>query len=90
MWSSLDPDLIITGSADFTLRLWRISTQSVLFPEKKSISKKSKSKKNKQKINEDNNATTNDVNVEDNNTSEIVVEAMNKTTESATVKAGIE
>ncbi|XP_046831428.1 gem-associated protein 5 isoform X2 [Vespa crabro] len=89
MWSPLDPDLIITGSSDFTLRLWRISTQPVLHPEKKSNSKKSKSKKNKQKINEDNNKITNDVNVEDNNTSEIVIETINKTSESATIKAEI-
>nr|KAF7427615.1 hypothetical protein H0235_007309 [Vespula pensylvanica] len=27
MWNPLDPDLIITGSIDFTLHLWRISTQ---------------------------------------------------------------
>ncbi|KAL2748138.1 gem-associated protein 5 isoform X1 [Vespula maculifrons] len=89
MWSPLDPDLVITGSADFTLRLWRISSQSVLLPEKKSSSKKSKSKKNKQKINEDNNTTINDVNVDNKNTSETVIEAINKTSESATIKTEI-
>ncbi|KAL2739057.1 gem-associated protein 5-like [Vespula squamosa] len=50
--------------------------------------KQFKSKKNKQKINEDNNTTINDVNVENKNTSEIVIEVINKTLEFAIIKAG--
>lgn len=51
MWSPFSQDLIITGSADFTLRIWNISNQKILIPlQSKSASKGKRTKK--KKINE--------------------------------------
>lgn len=46
MWSPLDPDLIITGSTDFTLRIWRLSDQK---PREITNVKKARQKKSKKK-----------------------------------------
>jgi WD40 repeat protein len=32
MWCPFDPDLVITGSADCTLRMWKVSGQSHALP----------------------------------------------------------
>ena len=32
LWCPFDPDLVITGSSDCTLRLWRISSHSLALP----------------------------------------------------------
>ncbi|KAK2585095.1 hypothetical protein KPH14_008607 [Odynerus spinipes] len=81
MWSPLNPDFIMTGSADFTLRVWRISSQSVLKPEKKS-----KAKKNKQKTKENKNKILNDVYDENKDTSEIITEVADITSEVAKIE----
>lgn len=51
MWSPLDPDFILTGSADFTVRIWRVSEQAVRLPiENPTKPKKVRTKKNKHKV----------------------------------------
>lgn len=41
LWSPLDPDLIITGSADGTVQCWRMSIQTTTRPSDKKKSKNS-------------------------------------------------
>ncbi|XP_066991997.1 gem-associated protein 5 [Anabrus simplex] len=43
-WSPLDPDLIMTGSADFTLRVWRVSKLTNKLPVDKKKQRKTESK----------------------------------------------
>ena len=51
MWSPLDSDLIITGSADFFLKIWKISEQSISMPkETKLAAKKIRTKKKPNEI----------------------------------------
>lgn len=45
MWSPLDPDFIITGSADSTVRIWRVAYN---LPQKKVYKKLPKKPKKKQ------------------------------------------
>lgn len=47
MWSPLDPDFIITGSADFTVKIWKLSDHEAVMP---TISKKVRTKKKKHQI----------------------------------------
>ncbi|KAJ9592049.1 hypothetical protein L9F63_001428, partial [Diploptera punctata] len=44
-WSPLDPDLVITGATDFTLRVWKISKQTQTLPSEIKKMKKLESKK---------------------------------------------
>ena len=50
MWSPLDPDFIITGSADFTVQIWKLSGLEAVMPTGKSLSKKVKTKKKKHQV----------------------------------------
>lgn len=45
MWSPLDPDYIITGSSDFTIRVWKVSDQKVFIPTEKPQTKRVRTKK---------------------------------------------
>lgn len=50
MWSPLNPDLIISGSADFTVRIWKLSEQEVKLPVENLVKpKKVRTKKKKTK-----------------------------------------
>lgn len=49
MWSPLDPNFIITGSVDSTIRIWKIAYYS---PQKKIFKKSYKISKSKGKQNE--------------------------------------
>lgn len=47
MWSPLDPDYLVSGSADFTVQIWKISDQEAIMPTEKTSRKvKTKKKKN--------------------------------------------
>lgn len=59
MWSPFSQDLIITGSADFTLRIWRVSKQTIVMPSK-ATSKNKKTKKKKANETESWRKTAND------------------------------
>lgn len=50
MWSPLDPDYLISGSADFTVQIWKISEQEAIMPTEKPTSRKIKTKKKKNHI----------------------------------------
>lgn len=47
MWSPLDPDFIITGSADFTIRIWKVAYNLPQKKLSKKILSKTKEKENK-------------------------------------------
>lgn len=51
MWSPLDPNFIITGSIDFTVRIWKIAHYS---PQQEIFKKSNKISKSKKKQNETN------------------------------------
>lgn len=55
MWSPLDPNCIITGSADFTVRIWRVNCNDAVLPPE--TADKKSSKKNKKKQNRGNKVT---------------------------------
>lgn len=50
MWSPLDPDFMISGSADFTVQIWKISEQEAIMPTEKPTSRKVKTKKKKNNL----------------------------------------